>query len=198
MPCLAVREAANSTVFSGKSSTTQQGLSHWHRGEVLPNSSMQNFARLAKAGSRAAVPVAAGVVATANQPVAHADSYQASDVLSPRRIQVGLIPCVRTEHLHYSMQHITREIGQVDEWLQARTRTDRVLAGNCRMGGSLPSLRARTFCSSPRKLMMPWHSSQGAPGQASNLQSTASAVVRHAGFCCAGVMSCSHLTQTLL
>jgi uncharacterized SAM-binding protein YcdF (DUF218 family) len=53
-------------------------------------SSMQHAGRLAKAAGRAAVPVAAGVVATTSQPVAQADAY-AGDVLSRRRIQVGCL-----------------------------------------------------------------------------------------------------------
>ncbi|WIA41798.1 hypothetical protein OEZ86_009130 [Tetradesmus obliquus] len=47
---------------------------------------MQHAGRLAKAAGRAAVPVAAGVVATTSQPVAQADAY-AGDVLPRRRIQ---------------------------------------------------------------------------------------------------------------
>uniref|UniRef100_A0A383WDB2 Uncharacterized protein n=1 Tax=Tetradesmus obliquus TaxID=3088 RepID=A0A383WDB2_TETOB len=47
---------------------------------------MQHAGRLAKAAGRAAVPVAAGVVATTSQPVAQADAY-AGDVPSRRRIQ---------------------------------------------------------------------------------------------------------------
>eukprot|EP00882_Tetradesmus_deserticola_P000527 GHRQ01000579.1.p1 GENE.GHRQ01000579.1~~GHRQ01000579.1.p1 ORF type:complete len:315 (+),score=139.81 GHRQ01000579.1:119-1063(+) len=47
---------------------------------------MQHAGRIAKAAGRAAVPVAAGVVATTSQPVAQADAYGA-DVLSRRRIQ---------------------------------------------------------------------------------------------------------------
>jgi uncharacterized lipoprotein YbaY len=51
---------------------------------------MQHAGRLAKAAGRAAVPVAAGVVATTSQPVAQADAYS-GDVLSRRRIQVGCL-----------------------------------------------------------------------------------------------------------